>query len=379
MEEFDFMEYTTLKALSEKIISGLSPAIAKVSKEAEKLASEIMEVESKLQNSTDLREISKLSEISDEKREKIIELIAIKLRLDGLVDRNKSRIAYFDELLKEQGIYQEGYDKKLMASMEEQGGKVISERTLNLNKMLTTPAPKFVFGKLLYFKGKSLDLSIGKNRNVLIEADENLIRSIITMYPQSVATITPEELAHTSFKRKLLKELTYYIGSALKTQSLFKINEQLGEPLCFKSDRVNSLDEYIFELTNSYNVAVKRYLLKRYPEHTEEIETKLVCDESSRFLYEPKITIQEPEPEPVEEVKQPTAEPQESEESEVREEKLAGGGVRKSMVSKELTEAFVDSDKSKSEEEGDSNQLVDVDKEVLELFGIKIDDDEEDE
>ena len=41
MEDIEAREYVTLKALSEKIISGVSPAIAKVTKVIEKFVTEI--------------------------------------------------------------------------------------------------------------------------------------------------------------------------------------------------------------------------------------------------------------------------------------------------------------------------------------------------
>ena len=381
MEEVNDMEYITLKALSEKIISDISPAILKVSKEAEKLAQEITEIEEKLHNSTDLKEIAKLSETTDEKRAEILHLVAIKGRLDGLVARNKSRIAYFDKILKSQGIYQTGYDKKLLESMEKQEIENISEKSLNLNKTLNTPVPKFMFGKLLYFKGKVLDFSLDKNKDIIISANEEFIRNILSAYPQSIATITAEELAHTSLKRKLLKELTYFIGAGLRDKTLVELNEQLGEPLSFKSGYTDNLAQYIDELENAYNVKVKRYLRERFPDHIEDIDSKLVCDESSKYLYEPVAETHEPEPETEEiivEPEEPAPALPEQEEG-FKEEKLASGAVRKSMVSKELTEAFVDPDAPEKEEEPEDDSLSDIDQEILDLYGIKIDDDEGEE
>ena len=381
MEEFDDIEYVALKALSEKVINGVSPAILKVTKDGEKLAEEITEIETKLAGATQIKDIAKLSKISEDKREELLHILAIKNRLDELTNRNKTRIEYSNQILKQQGIYEEDVDKKKLMGYEDKGLEDVSEKTLNLNKTLSSPVPKYVLGKLLYFRGKALDFSLPENRDIMISASSDFIRDILSMYPSSISTISGEELAHSKLKNQLLKELTYYVGENLRHKSIMKINEELGELLSFKTEICAGLDDYIAGVENSFNVAVKRYFRERFPDRIEEINEKLKCNEDSLLLHEPgyhevKALVEEA---PVE-IEVELESDVEGENQEVITEELANGSVRKSMISKELTDAFTDPDTQKEETSENGSGEVDfseMDKDILELYGISIPDDDE--
>ena len=381
MEEFDDIEYVALKALSEKVISGVSPAILKVTKDGEKLAEEITEIETKLAGTTDIKEIARLSKISEDKREELLHILAIKNRLDELTCRNKTRIEYFNQILKQQGIYEENIDKKKLTGYEDIGLEDVSEKTLNLNKTLSSPVPKYVLGRLLYFRGKALDFSLPENKNIMISANGDFIRDILSMYPRSISTISAEELAHSKLKNQLLKELTYYVGENLRHKSIMKINDELGELLSFKTEICGGLDDYIAGVENSFNVQVKRYFRERFPDRIEEINEKLKCNEDSLLLHEPGY--QEPKTETEQVQVEVEIEPEtdvEDDNQEVITEELANGSVRKSMISKELTDAFTDPDMPKEETSENSSDEVDfseMDKDILELYGISIPDDDE--
>lgn len=376
MEEVEAREYVAIKALSEKVISGISPAIQKIKKVIEKYVTEINEIEKQLENSDDVREINKLSKQSADKREELIKLLAIKNRYDMIVSRNKSRIEYFNEVLKREAIYQENFDKKAVQKMEEQELENISEHALNLNKNYSVPMPKYVAGKKLYFVGQKLDLSVPENKEIILGVDADYLRQVISMFPYCVSTISADELVKVKFKQMLLKEIAFYVSNRLKESEIREINTDLGELLSFKNEITDTLEGYVAGVQNLFNVLVKNYVKEKLPDRIEEIDAKLKCNESSALLPEQRvkrINVVVPVQEVTEEV---TVEVQEEqEEFEAKQE-----GTRKSMVSKELTEVFGgDETKEKeTEEKPEEDTIEGLSKEILELYGIDVSSEDED-
>ncbi len=374
MEDIEAREYVTLKALSEKIISGVSPAIAKVTKVIEKFVTEIDMLEKQLENSVDIKEINKLSKQSQEKRDELIKFLAIKNRLDMFVARNKSRIEYFKEILKVEAIYQETFDKKALQKLEESELENISEHSLNLNKNQSVPMPKYVAGKILYFKGQTLDLSIPENKEIILSVDADYLRQLISMFPKSVSTISADELVKVKFKQMLLKEIAFYVHSRLKDKDIREINADLGDLLSFRNEITNTFEGYVAGVQNMFNYIVKNYVKEKLPERFEEIDKKLKCNEDSSLIPEhrKKISVVVPVIEVDEKIEVETeiVEP----EYEVKQE-----GTRKSMVSKELTEIYggETSPKKEPEEKEDDGMVEGLSKEILELYGIDVAGDEE--
>ena len=291
MRKFDDNEYFLFKALSQNVISDVSPALEKVAKQSSKWVDEIDAVEKKLEEAENGVEINELSKLSDEKRKGLIRLLAIKNRMDTLLKRNQERVGYIDNILKNAGIYNESFDRKLISDIEKQEMENISKESLNLNPLKNDGCEYqdvFFQGAVLRLKNGKLDFSIAENNSILIIANDEFVSAMISTFPDSVATISAETLANTPVKKRVLKALATFVVDESKKKDIKQINKTLGNLLEFKTQITTKPEDYVAGVSNMFNVQVKTYLMQTKPAQKAQINDKLKCNEKSELIPESK-------------------------------------------------------------------------------------------
>lgn len=291
MRNFDDEEYFLLKNLSNSVVNGISPALERLSKQCEKLIQEVEIADKNLEQAESGAEINEYSKISESKRKELIRLLAIKNRLAMLVQRNKARVRYIENILKNAGIYNEAFDKKKISEIERQEMENISEDTLNLNIVEQTGEEienKFFEGEIITLKNDKLDFSLPENKAILTGTDDDYMSKIVKTYPDSVATIPVDMLANTTIKKRVLKAIATYVIDEIRKKDIKQVNKELGNLLEFKTEITATAEDYIAGVTNMFNVQIKAYLLEGSPEQADEIKNKLKCNEKSELIPESK-------------------------------------------------------------------------------------------
>lgn len=282
MPKFDESKIVLYKELAKRNIADFSPTLEKLKKSCLKIAVEIEEIEKKMLEAKDIQVMSKFSKISEEKRDELLKILPLKKRIERIIEKNLEREKYCADILKTAGIYNDKADSKQVDEAEKQELKNISEQALGINQY--NVEYKFFDRELLCFVGGKFDWSNETNKSVLLASDEKLLHEIVERFPESVKSIEPSLLLNTSFKRKLLKQLTSYVYDRLNHQSIIEINNSLSGLLRFKTQITETLDSYIAGVQNLFNVMIKDYLLDTYPEKADEIDQKLKCNEDSGLL-----------------------------------------------------------------------------------------------
>ena len=291
MRNFDDEEYFLLKELANQVITGVSPALDKITKHSEKLIFEIEENDKKLSAAESGAEINEFSKISDEKRTLLIRLLAIKNRIEILINRNKERVAYIAKILKDAGVYNEAFDRKKIAEIEKQEKENISEDTLNLNAIENEGEEVeniFFEGEIFTLSNGELDFSIDQNKEVLKRADDDFLAKVMKAYPASFSTVTVDVLTNTTVKKRVLKAIATYVIDEEKKKDIKQINKELGNLLEFKTEITKTAEDYIAGVTNMFNVQIKQFLIEQQPENAGEIKDKLKCNEKSELIPESK-------------------------------------------------------------------------------------------
>lgn len=287
MKSFEDEEYFLLKALSNQVITGMNPALDRVKKLCETMIVEIETVDKNLEAAVSGLDINKLSKMSKAKRDELIRLLAVKNRIDVLLKRNRERIAYIDNILKNAGVYNEQFNHKMIAEVEKQESENINEETLNLNIFEdenTAVENTFFDGEILELKDGKLDFSNSNNANVLMNANEDLMSKIARVYPDSMSTIPVEAILNTTVKKRVLRTIATYVNDESKKKDIKQINKELGSLLEFKTEITKTPEDYIAGITNMFNSMIKAHLLANNPEKAAQIKEKLKCNEKSELI-----------------------------------------------------------------------------------------------
>lgn len=290
MKKFDDEEYFLLKALANGVVEGVIPALERLTKLCEKLVIEIEEIDKKLENAESGSEINEFSKFSQTKREELIKILAIKNRLDLLVSRNKSRVKYIDEILKNAGVYNEAFDRKKISEIEKQEAKNISAANLNLNMVEDEKEveSKFFEGEIIVLQDGELDFSLPENEKILISADDEFMSKLIKSYPSSMSTIGVRLLVNTTVKKRVLKTIATYVIDETKKKDIKQVNKELGNLLEFKTEITKTAEDYVAGVSNMFNVQVKKFMLENNPEKAAQINEKLKCNDKSELIPESK-------------------------------------------------------------------------------------------
>lgn len=294
MKEFNDEEYFLLKALANEVVGGVVPALERTKKMCETMVIEVEAVDKMLENAVSGFDVNKYSKMSQEKQSKLIRLLAIKNRIEMLLNRNKSRIAFIDKILSNEGLLNHAVSRKKLSDVETLERQNIREETLNLNVVEDN-----IFKENIFFENEILMLIDGKlnfenavNANILRNADEEFVSRLVKVYPDSFATIPVEILLDTRTKKNVLKAISTYVYDETKHKNIKQVNKELGSLLEFKTEITTTTEAYMAGVMNMFNSMIKSHLLKTMPEKTAQIQGKLKCNEKSELIPESKrITI----------------------------------------------------------------------------------------
>ncbi len=287
MKTFEDEEYFLLKSLSNQVVAGVEPALERTKKVCESMILEIEAVDKSLEEAVSGFDINKFSKMSQDKRNELIRLLAVKNRIDVLLKRNKERVAYIDNILSNAGIYNQDFNRKKIAEVEKDETPNISEDTLNLNifeEENTAFESTFFDGEILELKDGKLDFSNENNMSVLMSASEDLLAKIVRVYPASMATVPVQAVLNTGVKKRVLRTIATYVVDESKKKDIRQVNKDLGSLLEFKTEITKTPEDYIAGVTNMFNSMIKAHLLETNPEKAEQINSKLKCNEKSELI-----------------------------------------------------------------------------------------------
>jgi len=285
MKVFEDKEIVLQKALASKIVKDASRVSAKVDKVCAKIVADIEECEKKLQESNDVQKISVYSKELQEKQSSLISVFAIKNRIDMLISRNKQRVSFFAENLKNAGIYDESFAKSALDKLIKQEKDNVSNDNINLNKVNGQKIKRRYFcGELLTFVDGELDLSNESNLNVVLSVSPETLTKIIMAYPACASTLPDSVFLDVRFKQNYLKAIATYVSEASKTTEMVQVNKNLGNLLNFKTSYTKTFVDFMAGVQNLLDVTCKQQILKNRPELATEADGKLNCNEHSELL-----------------------------------------------------------------------------------------------
>lgn len=277
-------DYILYKALSEKIIQGLQKPLQAIILKLNVKIAKYEKIKSKFLSSGTYEDVGMNSNTLRPLKNELISLCAVLDRIEQIIKRNESRLAYYKTKLDALGIYNYQVDKKLLQEQISANSGNITEDSLNLNSCGEEGITyKFFAGQIIAFKNGQLDFSLEENEDVLKNANSEFFHELIETFPYCVGTIPDEFFMSTSIKNNILKESVLFVASRMKKQSIAESNKELGGLLA-NAGELNSIQDYAVALRNYFNVSVKQCMKKNAPKLADEIDKNLRCNEASEFL-----------------------------------------------------------------------------------------------
>jgi hypothetical protein len=285
MRNFDDSDLILQKALANKLLQDMSSAEARINKISDKIVADIAETERKLEESTDVVQVATYSKELKEKQASLVTTLSIKDRIDGIIAKNKERVAYLSKQLSDAGIYDEKHSKQVLADMEKQNKNNISEDALNLNKIGGKKHTKRFFeGEILTFVDGELNFSLPENLEVAKTCAPETLTKIIMAYPTCAATIPDGAFLDVRFKQNFLKSIATFAAEESKNMTIGQVNKKLGGLLNFKTQITRNVTDYIAGVQNMLDVVCKQQISKKNPAMLNEINDKLKCNGASELL-----------------------------------------------------------------------------------------------
>lgn len=287
---FSDNEYKIHKQLCVNILESLRPVRQKLEKLVIKQHLKLEQKSSEISKQDDIALINSLSVEIEKEKASFIKNLALLSAVENIIVKNEERLSFIDEHFKSVGIYIEKVDKKELKAQMAQINK------LDLESSLTFANPSISQGYFVFFKGRIfeinkgyLNLSTQHNKYMLENFADSTLSFALTYYPKSISTIDVESLLNVSLKKKLLKQIVYFVADKISNMSIKEIDEMLGGILNFSYAVPSSLKAYIEEVTNLFNVKIKTYIKDNY-EVTQKQLDGLSCNEKSKFLFDNRST-----------------------------------------------------------------------------------------
>lgn len=289
IDEFDYVFH---KALANSVVNDCAPLVKKVSTIADKLMDKLFAVKQKIQQQKDSKKINILSQEYDELKDKLINVLCVKDRLQLIIKRNNERETFLNDKIQSAGIYVNKFDKKKAQEIKNEYKEKVTEEKLNINQnnSLNNVVLKNFKGELLVFVNGKLDLSREENVEILSKASQEFVIQIINEYPESVNTILPNNLLNVGFKKKISKAIASYVMNG-KEDSVREINKKMGNLLSFKTEIPKDPESYVAGVLNMFNFMVKQHLIISNSENESEIHRKLKCNDKSELIPASKKII----------------------------------------------------------------------------------------
>ena len=281
-------DYILYKALSERIIQGLQKPLQTIVSKLNVKIAKYEKIKAQFLSSGTYDDIGMVSNKLRPLQNELISLCAVLDRVEQIIKRNESRLAYYKTKLDALGIYNYQVDKKLLQEQINTESGNITEDALNLNAYGEGAIVyKFFAGQIIAFKNGRLDFSLEENEDVLKNADSDFVHDLIETFPYCVATIPDEFFMSTKIKNMVLKESVLFVASKMNKQSIAESNRELGG-LLSNVDELGGIQDFAVALRNYLNVSVKQCMKKNAPDLADEIDKNLKCNEASEFLPNPK-------------------------------------------------------------------------------------------
>ena len=289
LEERDLIMH---KALAEEERKAIAKLFSRLEKKCFSMYKKYVVIERLYTNTTDIAKLSKFSKLYKDTEASMISTFALKNRLGILIKRSEDRIAFFNERLKEAGIYNDKIDKKDYNDIIKNNEASVSEESININQNAEDGAVyKFINGEVYLFRDGKLNFQEEFNKAVLLKLGASELGKIISLFPDSVATLPVEVIVNTTLKQRILKEIASFVIEEAKTKSITEVNKELGNLLSFKKEFTENAVDYIAGVQNLFEVQVKQNIMEQFPERNGEIYSKLKCNEKSELIPPSKINI----------------------------------------------------------------------------------------
>ena len=284
MDRIDENDFVLYKALSEYISENLQSSFKQVTEKCLYILGLYDKVKAKFLNEENFEKFGECSYVLDKTRKELNKLVAVQDRIDKILRRNKQRIDFLSAKLSQGGIYNDKVDKKTLQKTISSEIKNINAETLNLNQTDDSWIEyKFVDGFVFAFNNDRLDFSLEYNQDILLNANSDLIHLIVNNFPYSISKIPDEIFCVPNIKNSIIKEMIVYASNKIKKQSIKEIDREFGGIL-ENTENIVDLEDYAEQLRNYFNVTAKQVVKAQAPELEAEIDEKLKCAESSKFL-----------------------------------------------------------------------------------------------
>ena len=281
MENISAKEFLEQKFMCQSIVEELNLVLQKLYKKTLKIAETYSELSSEIVSAKDFSHAAKCSKGLDELRPELIKNLTLCDRLNSLISRNNDRIKFIDKQLKDAKNEELTANKKSIMSLFEKEKITLSDDKINIDLNGTKKIRLFYNDLIFNLVDGKITLADKRNYVLMQNLDEKPFREISNKFPYMLFTISDEQLLNTKFKQKVLKQIASICDEKLHTNSIKEINEMFGSPLILDSKVPSGMREYVDEVVNLFNVRTKYYLIETYPYLAEQVNLKLVCDESS--------------------------------------------------------------------------------------------------
>ena len=286
MEKFDINNLVFQRAIAKDIIFEIEAILQKINKTYLRLSEEYFELEKQLKLAGDAESVFNQSKKLETVSNEISTILAVKSKLNNLIEKNKERIVYLNNEVKYQLIQEFDVPQKQIVSKISETKIDVNDKTLNINSNTNGNVQIFFNNSLLFVKSGNLDLNKPENMETLSHFEEKYLFMVFDKYPNCLSNIPVEILLNTKLKLKILKYIANTTDQMLKNKSIFEINEYFGGILNIKIGQDINFKKYVNEINNLSNVKIRRYLINLHPNYKDLINEKIICKPNSTFLPE---------------------------------------------------------------------------------------------
>ncbi len=281
---FEENDYTFHLKLAKNIIKKLKSSQKLIISYAGELIKSIEEKRFQMEECESVQKLSQFSKKETQLMKKLIYLLAVKNRIDLMIERNLKRCHYIEAQCEKLGIMGNKVDANKLKKATLENLDAITFEKLLLNSAKDEKSTVLINDKIFSVVGNQIDLEDEKNFEIIKNLNYDDLAKILKIYPSMAGSVSVEKLIDNNFRANLLKAITIYVIDEIKEIGIIQVNKNLGELLSFSSQITDSTEAYIYAVINLFNVKIKEYLLKNYPDQNEEIINKFKCNEKSKLI-----------------------------------------------------------------------------------------------
>lgn len=284
---FSEKDYNIHKYIALDIIEKVKPISARLEKEILSQNEKVNKLNNFIINCNDIEIINKKSKEIEIEKDKLIKLLAVAIAMDSIITKNLDRIAFIDDEMKSEAIYDFKVDKKELKTIVSQINDIsLSQKDIFNDPTLSDKYRLFCKGLILEIVEGRLSFSNENNQEVLKIYPNEVLEIAMKLFPESIVTIPANLFFDVSLKKKVLRQIAYFVSDRIAKMNLEQINNLLGGILNLSLEVPNSIIEYVYEIENMYNVEILKIL--KAENITNEDENKFIelkCNPKSKYLY----------------------------------------------------------------------------------------------